>query len=97
MICKKCGAIIKYKEEYCRKCGSLVINFNRVENKNVRDICIENNIRGKLRALINKISNKEAQVRKIKNKNHNYNKNHNFNKDAIEEIINAIKENLKLE
>jgi len=47
MICKECGGMIKHEEEYCRKCGALVINFKQNENKSLKNICIENNARGK--------------------------------------------------
>lgn len=65
MICRKCGAVIKHNEEYCRKCGALVINFKQVENKNLKNLCVENNARGKWQAFINRISNKEAKSHKV--------------------------------
>lgn len=121
MICKSCGAVIKHNEEYCRKCGSLVINFTQVENKNLKDICIENNARGKLQRFINKITNKETKVREVNYSKHSVGKNklhhsessynnstkktspnnksskENYNSNTtIEEIINSIKDSLKL-
>ncbi len=71
MICKKCGTLIKHNEEYCRKCGALVITFKQVENKNLKHICVENNIRGKWQKFINKISNKDAKSHKVENINKN--------------------------
>ena len=38
MICKSCGAVIKNNEEYCRKCGALVIIFKQAENINLKNI-----------------------------------------------------------
>lgn len=80
MICKECGAIIKNNEEYCRKCGSLVINFNKKENPALKDICIKNNLGGKFRSLINLFSNNEK-------KHHNVN---NINKDSRLNNVNHI-------
>ena len=71
MICKECRARIKNKEEYCRKCGSLVINFNNKENPTLKNICIKNNLRGKFISLINLFSNTDK-------KHHSFNK---INKD----------------
>lgn len=64
MICRECGAMIKNNEEYCRKCGSLVINFKQVENKALKNICIENSLRGKFQSFINGISNSDAKYHK---------------------------------
>lgn len=69
MICRKCGAVIKHNEEYCRKCGALVINFKQVENKKLKNLCVENNAKGKLQAFINRISNKEAKSHKVEEVN----------------------------
>ncbi|MDZ4910338.1 hypothetical protein GNF68_15095 [Clostridium perfringens] len=66
MICKECGAMIKHNEEYCRKCGALVINFKKSENKALKNICVENNARGKWQSFINKISNKDIRDHKVK-------------------------------
>ena len=41
MICKSCGAVIKNNEEYCRKCGALVIIFKQAENINLKEKLIE--------------------------------------------------------
>ena len=71
MICKECGARIKNKEEYCRKCGSLVINFNYKENPTLKNVCIKNDLSGKFRNLINLFSNADK-------KHHSFNK---INKD----------------
>lgn len=71
MICKECGARIKYNEEYCRKCGSLVINFNYKENPTLKNVCIKNNLSGKFRNLINLFFNPDK-------KHHSFNK---LNKD----------------
>ncbi|WP_455538010.1 hypothetical protein [Terrisporobacter sp.] len=65
MICKDCGALIKHNEEYCRKCGALVINFRQIENKNLRNLCIENNMKGKLQSALNKITNQEKSLHKV--------------------------------
>lgn len=76
MICRKCGAVIKHNEEYCRKCGALVINFKQVENKKLKNLCVENNAKGKWQAFINRISNKEAKSHKVEEVNkHNLNIN----------------------
>lgn len=71
MICKECAAIIKNNEEYCRRCGSLVINFNKKENPNLKDLCIKNDFSGKFRSLMNLFSSKDK-------KNHSLN---TINKD----------------
>ena len=56
MICKNCGAIIKQGEDYCRKCGSLVVSFKDKENSSLKYICIENNLKGKFLSIINKLN-----------------------------------------
>ena len=61
MICKECGSIIRHEEEYCRKCGSLVISFKNQENKALKNICTENNIKGKLQGIVNKFVNTDKK------------------------------------
>lgn len=81
MICKKCGSLIKYNEEYCRKCGALVINFKQVENRNLKNICIENSVRGKWRNFINKIINADERSHKVTN-NTSFHKIAKINKNS---------------
>lgn len=90
MICKSCGALIKHNEEYCRKCGALVINFKQVENKTLKNLCIENNMKGKLQSAINKITQNEKNLHKtnINDKYENTIKN-------MSKTINHSKEELK--
>lgn len=71
MICKNCGAIIRNNEEYCRKCGGLVINFKKEENKNLKNICVENNMKGKIKGLVNKFSNTEKKQHDVSKINKN--------------------------
>ena len=66
MICRKCGAVIKHNEEYCRKCGALVINFKQVENKKLKNLCVENNAKGKWQAFIIELVTKRRNLIKLK-------------------------------
>lgn len=90
MICKECGAMIKHDEEYCRKCGALVINFKKNENKNLKHICIENNVSGKWQSFINKISNKDTRDHKVKEIN-----KHNLNRNDLGKLVNKYSESVK--
>lgn len=90
MICRKCGAVIKHNEEYCRKCGALVINFNQVENKNLKNICVENNVKGKWQAFINRVSNKEAKSHKVEEA-----KKHNLNINDLGSLVNKYNKVVK--
>lgn len=83
MICKDCGSVIKNNEEYCRKCGALVITFKQNKNKRLQDLCIENNIRGKIRSFISRISNKDSKAHKLKDVN-----KYSFNKSDMGNLIN---------
>ena len=90
MICRKCGAIIKHNEEYCRKCGALVINFKQVENKKLKNLCVENNAKGKWQAFINRISNKEAKAHKVEEVN-----KHNLNINDLGSLVNKYNKVVK--
>ena len=91
MICKSCGAVIKNNEEYCRKCGALVIIFKQAENINLKDVCIENNMSGKFQSIVNKITNKESNAHKVENINKNKRKDNN-SKMWIEWILDAVED-----
>ena len=91
MICKSCGAVIKNNEEYCRKCGALVIIFKQAENTNLKDICIENNMNGKFQSILNKITNKESNAHKVESINKHKRKDNN-SKMWIEWIIDAVED-----
>ena len=67
MICKNCGAIIKQGEDYCRKCGSLVVSFKDKENSSLKYICIENNLKGKFLSIINKLRGTDKKEHNIEN------------------------------
>ena len=90
MICRKCGAVIKHNEEYCRKCGALVINFKQVENKNLKNLCVENNAKGKWQAFINRISNKEAKAHKVEEAN-----KHNLDINNLGSLVNKYNKVVK--
>ena len=90
MICKECGAMIKHNEEYCRKCGALVINFKKSENKSLKNICIENNARGKWQSFINKISNKDTRDHKVKKID-----KHNLNINDLGNLVNKYNKSVK--
>lgn len=90
MICRECGAMIKHNEEYCRKCGALVINFKKSENKSLKDICIENNARGKWQSFINKISNKDIKAYKVKEVN-----KYNLNTNDLGNLVNKYSKSVK--
>lgn len=92
MICKECGGMIKHEEEYCRKCGALVINFKQNENKSLKNICIENNARGKCQSFINKISNKDTRDHKVKETNKH---NLNLNLNELGSLVNKYSESVK--
>ncbi len=85
MICKNCGAIIKNNEEYCRRCGSLVIIFNDKKNKDLENICVENNLKGKFKSLFNLFSRNEKS-------NHDTNKINKNNKLSYKNIQNIDKQ-----
>ncbi|WP_018592893.1 hypothetical protein [Terrisporobacter glycolicus] len=90
MICKECGAMIKHDEEYCRKCGALVINFKKNENKSLKNICIENNVRGKWQSFITKINNKDTRDHKVKEIN-----KHNLDINNLGSLVNKYSESVK--
>lgn len=90
MICRKCGAVIKHNEEYCRKCGALVINFKQVENKKLKNLCVENNAKGKWQAFINRISNKEVKAHKVEEVN-----KHNLNINDLGSLVNKYNKVVK--
>ena len=95
MICKSCGAVIKNNEEYCRKCGALVIIFKQAENTNLKDICIENNMSGKFQSIVNKITNKESNAHKVENINKNK-RNLNNMRDLTKSVKNNLSTNQQL-
>jgi len=90
MICRECGAMVKHSEEYCRKCGALVINFKKSENKSLKNICIENNARGKWQSFINKISNKDTRDHKVKEID-----KHNLNINDLGNLVNKYNKSVK--
>ena len=96
MICKSCGAVIKNNEEYCRKCGALVIIFKQAENINLKDICIENNMNGKFQSILNKITNKESNAHKVESINKHKRKDNN-SKMWIEWIIDAVEDLFRIQ
>lgn len=99
MICKNCGAIIKNNEEYCRRCGSLVITFNDKKNKDLQNICVENNLKGKFKSLLNLFSKNEKinyDINKInKNNKLSYKNIQNIDKQFSKKINEYKKNYLK--
>ena len=92
MICKECGSIIRHEEEYCRKCGSLVINFKNQENKALKNICTENNIKGKLQGIVNKFVNTDKKQHDVEQ----FNKKERFENgiNNLENNINDLKKKI---
>lgn len=99
MICKNCGAIIKNNEEYCRRCGSLVITFNDKKNKDLQNICVENNLKGKFKSLLNLFLKNEKinyDINKInKNNKLSYKNIQNIDKQFSKKINEYKKNYLK--